>query len=71
MLFAVNKAVPTFFLQPYFLLLSCFAYVGCGQGVFGLHVEAMSAQCNHQLSCRRVVSVSKRETYHNVDVASQ
>ena len=46
-LFAVNMAAPTFFLRPYFSFLSCFAYIGCGQGVFGLHVEAMSAQCIH------------------------
>ena len=70
-LFAVNMAVPTFFLRPHFLFLSCFAYIGCGQGVFGLHVEAMSAQCIQQLLCRRVVSASRRETYHNVDFASQ
>ena len=70
-LFAVKMAAPSFFLQPYFTFLSCFAYIGCGQCVFGLHGEAMSAQCIQQLLCKRMVSVSERETYHNVDVASQ
>ena len=41
------------------------------QCVFGLHVEAISAQCIQHLLCRRVVSVSRRQTYHNVDFASQ
>ena len=70
-LFAVNMAVPTFFLRSYFLFLSCSAYTGCGQAVFELHVEAMSAQCIQQILCRCVVSVSRGETYHNVDFAFQ
>ena len=67
-------AVPTFFLRPYFLFVSCFGYLGCVKVLGGAcwsDVCSMYSTPLVQACSRRVFSLSRRETYHNVDFASQ
>ena len=74
MVFAVYMAVPTFFSNHTFYschVLGILAVSRCLGGACWSDVRSMYSTPLVQACSRRVFSLSRRETYHNVDFASQ